>query len=147
MSESLSKSTNGKPRPKLSHDTKIRISNSMKKAHKDGRAHNIGQSRWNNEPSYPEKFFMKVIENEFEDKNYNREYPVSIYSIDFAWVDKKLAIEIDGQQHEKEEYKARDNRKDACLKKLDWKVLRIKWVDMYNNPKHCIKVAKDFIDN
>lgn len=28
----------------------------MKLAHKEHRAHNIGQSRWNNEPSYPEKF-------------------------------------------------------------------------------------------
>ena len=34
----------------------------MKRAHAEGRAHNIGTCRWNNEPSYPEQFFMKVIE-------------------------------------------------------------------------------------
>jgi hypothetical protein len=52
-----------------------RRSNSMKKAHADGRAWNIGRSRWNNEPSWPEKWFIQVIENEFNDKVYEREYP------------------------------------------------------------------------
>lgn len=131
---------------KLHKETKLKISNSMKKAHKEKRAWNIGMSRWNNEPSYPEKFFMKVIENEFVDKNYKREYPVSIYSIDFAWVDKKLAIEIDGAQHEKPEYKERDKRKDRCLKENGWEILRIKWDDMCNDTKVCIEKAKNFIE-
>jgi very-short-patch-repair endonuclease len=109
-------------------------------------AWNIGKSRWNNEPSYPEKFFMKVIENEFNDKNYINEYPVGIYSIDFAWVDKKLAIEIDGDQHQRfEEYKLRDERKDSFLEIQGWKVLRIVWKDMFNNTKEQIKICKNFI--
>jgi len=65
----------GKP---LSEEHKQNISGSMKKAHKERRAWNIGMSRWNNEPSYPEEFFMKVISNEFEDKKYINEYPISI---------------------------------------------------------------------
>jgi len=126
--------------------TKKRISESMKIAHNEGRAHNIGQSRWNNEMSYPEKFFREVIENEFKDKNFVQEYNVGIFSIDFAWVDKKLAIEIDGEQHEKPEYKERDKRKDKKLTSEGWKVLRIKWKDLYHNTKSKIKEAKDFIE-
>ncbi len=76
---------------------KLKISDSLKIAHKEKRAWNIGKSRWNNEPSYPEKFFMRVIENEFSDKDYEREYSIGIYSIDFAWKHKKLGIEIDGE--------------------------------------------------
>ena len=41
---------------KHSEESKRKISEAMKLAHKEHRAHNIGQSRWNNEPSYPEKF-------------------------------------------------------------------------------------------
>ena len=119
----------------------------MKKAHKEGRAHNIGSSRWNNEPSYPEKFFMKVIENEFNDKNYQREYPFGKYSLDFAWIDKKCCIEIDGEQHDRfKEYKQRDIKKDTLLKENGWKILRIKWKDLYKNSKEIIKKAKEFID-
>lgn len=130
----------------LSVEHKEKLSEKMKDAHAEGRAWNIGKSRWNNEPSYPEKFFMKVIENEFNDKNYINEYPVGIYSIDFAWVDKKLAIEIDGDQHQRfEEYKLRDERKDSFLESQGWKVLRIVWKDMFNNTKEQIKICKNFI--
>lgn len=56
----------------------------MKKAHKENRAWNIGKSRWNNKSSYPEEFFIRVIENEFSDKNYIREYPFKRFSLDFV---------------------------------------------------------------
>lgn len=135
----------GKP---IKDDIKLKISESMKKAHKENRAHNIGSSRWNNQPSYPEQFFMKVIENEFNDKNYIREYSFSIYSLDFAWTEKRKCIEIDGEQHERfEEYKQRDLKKDTYLSNAGWKILRIKWKDLYHNTKAWIKIAKDFIEN
>ena len=118
----------------------------MKVAHNEGRAWNIGMSRWNNEPSYPEIFFMKVIENEFIDKEYKTEHPMSIYSFDFAWIDKMKAIEIDGSQHERfDEIKDRDNRKDMLATKNGWQVLRIKWKDMFNDPQKWIKIAYEFI--
>lgn len=133
----------GKP---ISPEHKQKISKAMKLAHKEGRAWNIGMSRWNNKPSYPETFFMRAISNEFEDKNYVREFNVGIYAIDFAWISKKLAIEIDGQQHHRfEDYKQRDIRKDKCLTENGWTILRIAWIDMYNEPNKWIKVAKDFI--
>jgi very-short-patch-repair endonuclease len=132
----------------LSSKTKNKLSISGKLAHEEGRAWNIGMSRWNNEPSYPEKFFMKVIDNEFKDKNYEREYSIGIYSLDFAWINKKKVIEIDGEQHQRfEEYKERDKRKDNFLKNNGWKILRIIWKDMYNNTKEEIKKCKDFIDS
>ena len=132
----------------VTNETREKVSKGMKKAHIEGRAWNIGKSRWNNEPSYPEKFFMKVIENEFNDKKYQREFNVGIYSIDFAWIDKKIAIEIDGQQHERfEEYKLRDERKDQFLIESGWKVLRLKWKDFYNDPKIYIRKAKEFIED
>lgn len=126
--------------------TKNKLSVIMVKAHKEGRAWNIGMSRWNNKPSYPESFFMKVIENEFEDKEYVREYPIGKYSIDFAWVHKKLAIEIDGSQHERfEDIKNRDIEKEKLLIEDGWKLLRIKWEDLCNETKRYIKISKEFI--
>lgn len=130
---------------KLSEETKKKISESMKNAHKERRAHNIGECRWKCEPSYPEKFFIDVIKNEFQDQNYIREYYILGYSLDFAWVDKKLEIEIDGEQHEKIENQIHDQQRDKILEDNGWKTLRIKWKDMFNNPKKYIKIAFDFI--
>ena len=130
---------------KLSEETKKKISESMKTAHKERRAHNIGECRWKCEPSYPEKFFIDVIKNEFQDQNYIREYYILGYSLDFAWVDKKFEIEIDGEQHEKIENQIHDQQRDKILEENGWKTLRIKWKDMFNNPKKYIKIAFDFI--
>ena len=52
----------GKP---ISDEIKKKISESMKKAQKEGRAYNIGQSRWNNEHSIPEKWLITVLKNNF----------------------------------------------------------------------------------
>ena len=138
-------SQTGRP---LSEEHKKAISESMKKAHAEGRAHNIGNCRWNNQPSYPEKFFIEVIQNEFSDKNYKREFPFYGFSLDFAWPEKMKCIEIDGEQHTRfEEYKERDKRKDEILKNKNWKCLRIIWKDMFNDSKKWIQIAKDFIDS
>lgn len=134
----------GKPH---TDEEKKKISESMKKAHKEGRAHNIGSSRWNNKPSYPEQFIMNVIENELVDKNYKREYPFHKYSFDFAWEHKKKYIEIDGEQHIRfEDYHERDMKKDELAKSEGWNGLRILWKDMFNDTKTYIKKIKDFID-
>lgn len=123
------------------------ISESMKKAHSDGRAHNIGQSRWNNEPSWPERWFIEVIEREFNDKNYKREFPFHRYSLDFAWVEKRKCIEIDGEQHQRfESIKDRDAKKDKILKENGWQVLRLQWKEVYRDTKTYISLAKKFID-
>lgn len=143
VSEAFSKSWLGKCH---TEEQKKKISDSMKKAHLEGRAHNIGESRWNNKPSYPEQWFMQVIENEFNNKNYIREYYFNKYSLDFAWPDIKKCIEIDGEQHERfEDYKQRDIQKDKLLNEHGWQVLRIKWVECFNNPKYYINIAKTFI--
>ena len=78
----ISRSLIGKKRRNLTDKEKENLSIKMKIAHKEGRAWNIGKSRWHNEASYPENFFIKVIENEFEDKNYKREFNIGIYSIE-----------------------------------------------------------------
>lgn len=132
----------------MTPEIKKKISDSMKLAHKEQRAWNIGKSRWNNKPSYPEKWFMNVIQNEFNDKDYTREFPFNKYSIDFAWIHLKKAIEIDGDQHQRfEEYKLRDESKDALLIENGWQVLRLPWKTIFNNTQESIKKMKDFIDS
>lgn len=126
--------------------TRKKISESMKKAHSEGRAWNIGKSRWNNEPSYPEKFFANVIANEFIDKSYQTEFPIGIYSADFCWVHLKKVIEIDGEQHYRsKENIDRDLRKNQYLADQGFKILRIRWKDMFHNTKEKIKECFDFI--
>lgn len=139
ISQSQKGINNSSKRPEV----RAKISEGMKRAHAEGRAHNIGECRWNNKPSYPEEWFMKVLKNEFgfvESKDYKREYPFYRYSLDFAWPNKKVCIEIDGEQHQRfQEQKNRDIKKDELLKKEGWVELRKSWKDIFNDPKSFIK--------
>lgn len=84
--------------------------------------------RKRNEPSYPEKCFIKFLTDYgYSEKYYiERERSVFPYYIDFAFLDAKVAVEIDGSQHIlDEEQKERDKKKDELLNSLGWKVLRI----------------------
>lgn len=131
---------------KHTEESKKKISTAQSLAHKEGRAWNIGQSRWNNKPSYPEQYFIQVIENEFLDKMYEREFSLGRFSLDFAWPHKKKCIEIDGKQHDElPDVRERDLRKNDFIETSGWQVLRIKWKDMYSSPQAWIKIAKDFI--
>ena len=49
------------------------------------------------------------------------------YHIDFALMDKKIALEIDGKQHKEKALKYRDDKKDVYLSNEGWKVYRIPW--------------------
>jgi very-short-patch-repair endonuclease len=84
--------------------------------------------RKRNKPSYPEQCFIKFLKENEYDKKYliEREKSLYPYYIDFAFVDIKLAVEIDGSQHIlDEDRKLNDDLKNQLLLNDGWKVLRI----------------------
>ncbi len=131
---------------KHNEETKKIISESMKERHRQGLAHTLGHNRHLSEPSYPEKWWKAVIDNEFNDTNYEQEYRFHRFSIDFAWVDKKIALEIDGEQHYRfEENIERDKRKDKILEDAGWTIIRVPWKECCNNKEEWITKVKDII--
>ena len=76
-------------------------------------------------PSYAEKYTMNILDQ--LNISYEREIKVGKWFIDFADVDRKLALEIDGRQHRLPDRKASDKKKDNYLISNGWKVLRIPW--------------------
>lgn len=107
--------------------------------------------RKRNEPSYPEKCFIKFLEeNKYSEKYLiEREYPVFPYYIDFAFVDLKVAVEIDGSQHILDtERIERDKDKDKILVYNGWKVLRVSenlvktdWTSLKRNLDETINIT------
>ena len=80
--------------------------------------------------SYSELWVIGLLKNEYnmeENVHYRTEMPFHQFFLDFAWPDKRLCIEIDGNQHLMPERKAKDDIKDEMLRNEGWKILRIKW--------------------
>lgn len=130
---------------KHTEEQKKTISESMKKAHREGRAYVLGTYERLGNPSRPEQWMIDVIANEFEDKNYQREYRIFNYSLDFAWPHKKKYIEMDGEQHFRFENRLYDLERDKKICAEGWEVLRMPWDKVCQNPKLWIQKAKDFI--
>ena len=79
-------------------------------------------------PSYPEVYFKELFTNEAIELKYH--HRLSIYELDFAHLDKKIAIEIDGEQHYTDpRIIESDKRRDNFLKEKGWYTYRIRWAD------------------
>ena len=130
-----------------SKQEKDKISVSMKKAHKEKRAY-VWKHRVT-EPSWPEQWLINVLKNELGmecEKDYSREVPYNGFFLDFCWKDKKIVIEMDGEQHERfQEQIEKDQRKDFLLAKDGYKELRIPWKSCFHNPKEWIRKVKEIL--
>jgi very-short-patch-repair endonuclease len=133
----LSKISKGK---KLKDDHKIKISESRKKYLNDNPGKIPYLLNHSSKEIYPEKIFREQLENK-EIKGWIQEYPIKRYSLDFAFLEKKIDIEIDGETHNISSVAIKDTERDITLSKMGWKIIRIKAKDIRNN----IVLVMDFI--
>lgn len=76
--------------------------------------------------SYPEIYFEEVFKN--ENIKLTKKFRIYLYELDFCDVDKKIDIEIDGEQHYSDERIVKsDIRRTAYLEDMGWTVFRIRW--------------------
>ena len=94
--------------------------------------------------SYPEKVFKNALEAAgIEGWIYN--YQNSIYQYDFAFVDKKIDVEIDGGTHLTEKVKRIDARRDAFSEANGWIVIRFTAKEVKENVLACINKLKEHL--
>lgn len=90
--------------------------------------------------SYPEEYFTTVFENEH--LHLKKQYRFHSYTLDFCDVDKKVDIEVDGDQHYLDPVIIEhDKRRNKFLTDAGWTVFRIRWSDykkMSDKEKHNI---------
>lgn len=142
----------GKQRKTFKHSeiTKTRISKTMKKLQIEGKLKGWSINKDINRRSYPEKFFIKLLNSNNLYSKYTIIEKLSFdkYFLDFAIIDLKIDIEIDGQQHFRtEEAVNHDNHRDNFLLKNGWKVYRIAWIELKENPKNIIENFLCWIEN
>lgn len=108
-----------------SKESKEKMSKAHKKLWKQGDS--IFATAREKRKSYPEEYFASIF------KEYIRNYHVDRYFLDFAWPDKKIYIEVDGEQHYTESGLNHDKERTKILEKLGWKCIsRIRWKNYIN---------------
>jgi very-short-patch-repair endonuclease len=128
-----------------------KISEKMKENFKNGKIKGwsfINENK--NRRSYPEEFFIKVFENNglYEKYTIKEKLPYGKYNIDFLIVDLKLIIEIDGEQHYKDDKAIEhDKIRDNFFLNEGFKIYRIRWKDVFSNTKKEINELLEFIES
>ncbi len=113
---------------KHSVETKKKISESRIKYLKDNPDKVPYLLNHSSNESYPEKYFSELFEK--ENLNIKRYLQIGLYELDFYILDKKIDIEIDGEQHYTDKKIVEsDIRRTKFLTDNGWKIFRIRWAD------------------
>lgn len=76
--------------------------------------------------SYPEKYFNEILEK--TNLKYERYFRIGLYELDFAFLNKKIDLEIDGEQHCVDlKIVNSDIKRDKFMKDNGWDIIRINW--------------------
>ncbi|WP_417409789.1 endonuclease domain-containing protein [Hoeflea sp.] len=67
---------------------------------------------------------------------FRRETPIGPYIADFAWLSKKIVVEVDGDSHETDQGRTRDRVRDAWMKDQGYTVLRFNNADLIDAEDH-----------
>lgn len=94
-----------------------------------------------NKPTYPEYVFWYWLKDGVLGFSFKRQVVLYGYIADFYCKKLKLAIELDGNSHDPDRDRARDNN----LAKRGIKTLRFNTLEAAKKPSRCLKVIRDSI--
>lgn len=103
-----------------------------------------------NRRSYPEKYFISLFEKERLHDRFKIEekFPFHRYFLDFAFINEKICLEIDGYQHYINEKNIEHDRiRNDFLISKGWRVYRINWSYFLKNKDEEIKKFFDFLNS
>lgn len=76
---------------------------------------------------------------------FRRETPIGPYIADFAWLSRRIVIEVDGDSHETEAGRKHDKRRDTWLDGQGFKVLRFDNDLVLEAPDHVFLTVQSVI--
>jgi very-short-patch-repair endonuclease len=94
--------------------------------------------------SYPEKIFRNALTSAGI-TGWTPQYQNGIYCYDFAFVEHKIDVEIDGGTHQSDKVKRIDTRRDAWAVENGWKVIRFSADEVKLNVIDCINRLKSYL--
>ena len=131
---------------KHSEEAKLKMRNSRLKFMKE----HPEKTAWRQKtPSYIERKFEELLKDKGLDQKFlvYREYSVFPYYIDFAFIDLKIAVELDGSQHLLKERKERDEQKDKLLLSKGWRIIRFTAKEILSEIDNVYSELINFIGN
>jgi very-short-patch-repair endonuclease len=112
----------GAPKPRKKHRTLGASDSTVRMARKLRR-----------QMSLPEILLWRQLQEHPGGYLFRKQHPIGRYALDFACARARLAIEVDGEAHERGDRPARDEVRDAWVLKQGFHTLRIPAVEVLKN--------------
>jgi very-short-patch-repair endonuclease len=80
--------------------------------------------------SLPEVLLWQVLRRRPAGHKFRRQFPISEITADFACLERRLIIEVDGEAHSRGDQPRRDAARDALLRRDGFEVMRIAAADV-----------------
>jgi very-short-patch-repair endonuclease len=77
--------------------------------------------------------WSRLKDGQFGGLRYQRQHPIGPYVADFACSERRLAIELDGDQHRFDANLLHDETRDAFFQSEGWRTVRIANTEVYKN--------------
>ncbi len=94
----------------------------------------------------PEVLLWRELRKRPDGLKFRRQHPAGPYSLDFYCAEADLAIEVDGESHERGNQPERDANRDGWLRLHDVRVLRIPAAEVLHDldavVRHIVTVAR-----
>jgi very-short-patch-repair endonuclease len=75
--------------------------------------------------SFPEVLLWQILRKRPAGLKFRRQFPIGQMTVDFACLEKRLIVEIDGESHSFGNQPRRDAARDALLRREGFRVIRI----------------------
>ena len=79
------------------------------------------------------KLWRALRIRQLDGARFRRRHPIGRYIVDFACLERRLVIEVDGGQHTEDAQVIRDGRRDRWLEAEGYRVLRVPTIEVYGN--------------
>lgn len=76
---------------------------------------------------------------------FRRQVPIGPFFVDFACLERRVIIEVDGSIHESDEIHRRDLARDRWITEQRFRVLRLEDGEVLENPEAAIQRIRDFL--
>ena len=94
-------------------------------------------------PSAEQQLWRFIRRKQIGGFRFRRQHTIGPYVADFVCVEARLAVELDGDQHDEAAARAHDEKRNAYMERGGWTVLRFWNNDVYNNIDGVLEVLYD----
>jgi len=95
------------------------------------------------QPSRAERGIWEILRDRRLGVKFRRQVPIDRYIADFACVEARLIVEVDGASHDVPDQVAYDSRRDAVLASLGWRVLRVRDTLVLTTPREAAALIRE----